>query len=293
MRNLRKATKNLLPRSLHPVMRQGRFLAWYAVRKAADSLRGKSRRFSVAVLYLTAEKSRYPATQGFVDRYRTWLGADHVNLIRIDNFHPDLPLTHVSPGVWETGGDNSSWEFSGWKRGLRSIQQLGLSPQVVVFVNDACLNHRRDELYYRMRFDWRSLTCARSGLVGCLDRSYSQHIMFGHDVSTYVRSNFFAMPFHLAGQLPWDFMQPPASTEILPVRLADPCIAQTKFLNESFRQFSEEWITKTWHRAAKPTNTNWPFLRQKWIACFNERMLTASVRALNAPVFDAQRVLWG
>jgi hypothetical protein len=214
-------------------------------------------------------------------------------LVQIDNFKPDLVPRLIGRNSWEMGGDNSSWEFSGWKRAIGTLKQLGVKADVLIFINDACLNHNRDELYYRMRFDWRCLNLARTHLVGCIDHSDCQHLLLGHDVSTFVRSNFFAMPHALAGDLAWTFAEPDLLSRILPERLSEPVISRTEELNENFRSFLENWITVRWHRSAKPTPTNWPFLRQKAVACLNERMLTAMVRQKGYPTFDATNVLWG
>jgi hypothetical protein len=170
---------------------------------------------------------------------------------------------------------------------------MGIEAEVIIFINDACLNCNRDELYYRMRFDWRCLSKARSRFAGCFDHAHSQHILLGHDVSIYVRSNFFAMSRTLAQELDWTFLSPTTLAEILPECLSNDIIEQTPYMNENFRAFSKEWITATWHRSQTPTPQNWNFLRNKWIACFNERMLTASVRKKGIPLFNAQDVLWG
>lgn len=284
---------------LRKFLQIAKFWVWYVCRQIVSPFSSSYKKFDVAILYLTAERNRYPHTRAFVEQYRRWLGKERVKLICIDNFAPTAVPRQVDDGIWEIGGDNTYWEFSGWKRAIHSLPQLGISPEVLVFINDACMNQaatvNRNALFYRMRYDWRALDRARHEMVGCIEshKSHQNHRLLGHDVSSHVRSNFFALPTILAKDLTWAEIVPPVLPRLIPEKYLDRVINSTADSSEELQQFLQDWLTKSWQRATEPNEENWPLLRQKLIAILNERMLTASVRAKRIPIYDADKIIWG
>lgn len=198
-------------------------------------------------------------------------------------------------GIWEIGGDNSYREFSGWRKGLKFVEKLGQPPNAVVFANDACLNYAHrgcDPLFFRMRFDNRSVAVSEQGLVGVVDHAPNQQVLLGHNVTSWVRSNFFCLPLKLATALPWVFIPEDILNRILPLNYEGAVLSATPDTNENLREFLTVWITREWSWVTQPSAETWPILRKKVVAILNERMLTASVRALGYDVVEASKLKW-
>lgn len=276
-------------------LRWAKLSTWLAWHKIRAFLHPKQLQFPVAILYLFAETRRYPHTKAFVERYRRWLGESRTVLLQINNLAVGVPPRYLGRGVWDCPGDNSYWEFSGWRRGLTLLDALDLKVEVVIFINDACLNFSGrgfDERFFKTRFGWPTLRRARSELVGVTNRSEDLHSLLGHDVSFWVRSNFFAMPMSAARRLPWMFIDPATLERILPRQCKDVVVPPTDDTNEAFRRFLVSWVTARWRRAEALTPENWPFFRSKLIAILNERMLTRAARSEGLPVLDVSELPW-
>jgi len=279
-------------RAFKAALRRGKFCAWWAFRAVL------SRRLDAgltAIVYVFAERERYPNSRGFIEGYRRWLGDSQTTLVCVDNLSEAKEPVQTGKGVWDIGGDNSYREFSGWRKGLKFVEKLELQPDRVVFANDACLNYAHrglDSLFFRMRFDKVGMRGARAGLLGVTERASDQHILLGQDVSSWVRCNFFCLPSKLASGLPRTFIPEDIVDRIIPPYYRGAVVNATPDTNEAFREFLTIWITRRWHRAMQPTAEAWPMLRKKLIAMLNERMLTASVRRLGYDVIEASRLRW-
>jgi hypothetical protein len=168
-------------------------------------------------------------------------------------------------------------------------------PALVLYVNDACLNYRShgwDETFFRMRFDDRSIARADRALLGMVNRAPSKHVLFGRDVSTWVKTNFFCLPLSLAQSLPWTFLDDATLARLLPAAYDGTIVNPTDDMNEDLRLFLTRWMTELWHRSTPASAETWPFLRQKLIAILNERMLTSHLRENGHTVIDAEPLLW-
>jgi hypothetical protein len=279
-------------RALRTTLRRGQYCAWRSCRALLSK---KAETGPVAILYVYADKAKYPRTRSFIEEYRRWLGERQITLVCIDNFSESAQPRQTHEGVWDIGGDNSYREFSGWRKGLRFLDELTPLPMTVVFANDACLNYAEcgaDSLFFRTRFDGRAVAQSRKGLVGLVDYAPDQQALLGHDVSSWVRSNFFCLPLKLATALPWVFISEEILDRILPLEYQGVVVSTTADTNENLRVFLTDWITREWRSATQPTAATWPILRKKLAAILNERMLTASVRAQGYDVVEASKLRW-
>lgn len=274
-------------------LRWGKYRAWQSIRAISSK---KTKAGSVAILYVFAEQGRYPKTRTFVEDYWRWLGDRKTTLVCIDNLSESKEPIQTKKGMWDIGGDNSYREFSGWRKGLRFVENLVQHPDIIVFANDACLNYADvglDPLFYRLRFDKRTIAAAsEKGLVGIVDQAPNQQILLGQDVTSWVRSNFFCLPSRLASALPWVFIPDDILNCILPLHYQGTMVNATPHTNENLREFLNIWITQRWRWAAQPTTETWPLLRNKLTAILNERMLSGTVRKLGYDIVEASRLKW-
>lgn len=244
----------------------------------------------IVVFYLYADRQKYPHSHNNVEKLLRYIGA--VTLISIDNFRVADQKKNRSFNryVFDIAGDNSFWEFSGWRKGVNfCLSEFGdCDFDVALFINDAFLNSSafgRDLRYFKNLFNVLTLACAQSGVLGQIDVSDNKHILCGYDVSSFVRSNIFAMPYGLACDLKFSYFSEDDISMLIPNTYNYGKITMpVNFMNENFRIFLEDWLTNRWQGKVQLEPKNWPIFRGKLTAILNERMLSAECRQKGYPL---------
>lgn len=247
------------------------------------------KRNKLAVLYVYADAQRYPRSYELLSRLIRRIRAFEAITVRIDNWHEHKTVTKVANNVYDISGDNTYWEFSGWKKGMAFLKERHVEPDLVMFVNDAFMNHAKagkDYKYYKSRVSTLTLRRLRGSVLGVINGSDTTHILLGYDVSTFIRSNFFVVPYNVAKKLELTFIADDIIDNILPKTYSGKIFNDTDKLNLNLKRFLEVWITQRWTRARAVTSENWGFLKSKLISILNERLLTSKIRELNVEVVN-------
>jgi hypothetical protein len=258
-------------------------------RAVAALARNGFRRRKLAVLYLYADTKKYPHTYaGLQTILRGLVGVD-VTVVKVDNFHEEKEPTCIGPNTYDMGGDNRYWEFSGWKKGVRFLEARGIEADYVLFVNDAFLNLSDmwyDPYHYRRRLTTSTLYTLGRRAIGIVDTHRRQETLKGREVSSWIRSNFFLVPYSVGRQLDLVYLNDEEIGRILPEQYEGRVTIDSPLLNSELAGFLNEWITTRWSQSQSPSAANWPFLRAKLRAILNERLLTAQLRQLGVPILD-------
>lgn len=243
----------------------------------------------LAVLYVYADKKRYPYTFNYLSRLIKRINGFEITVVKIDNFNEKKGVRRLSASHYDIGGDNTYWEFSGWKKGLSFLKEQDIEVDWVLFVNDSFLNlpnlgYHLD--FYKVRINTLLLYNMEDAVVGVIDTNMENHELLGRDVSTWIRSNLFAVPWRIAKTLELTFLDSSQIDAILPKAFTSEIFFEGKNLNSNLKRFLVKWITEDWHGGCSPTPDNWNHLRAKLIAILNERLLTAKVRESGVPMVD-------
>ena len=248
-------------------------------------------RNKLLVLYLHADANRYPHSYSQLRRLLELCGESFV--VKIDNF-----ATHsrVISSDWNTvgiAGDNSFWEFSGWKKGLSFAQQkLAGDFSHVLFVNDAFLNKTNqgsDLTYYRRLFNRINIVKIGKDVLGDVSSAPGRHILRGCQVNRWIKSSIFCVSYDTALQLPLNHLSEELLDEIIPSKFRPgPLLNPHPWLNDEFRDFVKEWLTIRWQWRLTINEQNWPLLRGKVAAIINERLLTIDLERLHCRLLTAK-----
>lgn len=249
---------------------------------------------SVAVLFLYADQGRYPHAKSDLQDVFRWHKAIDLNFISIDNFNPDKKPSIDEYGAHDIGGDNTWWEFSGWRKGLQYLTEtLQIHPDVVVCVNDAFLNRAdqgRDKRHFRRAFSPAILVEAKSAVLGTLFETDPPCEFDGEDVSPWIQTNFFAMPFDFARAHLGSALTEAQVKELFDETWSGRIFKPNTLCNPALEDLLSTWITNNWDRASAPNADNWPFLRMKLVAILNERLLCLAARKAGLGLGDVSRI---
>ena len=247
----------------------------------------------LAILYVYADRKKYPNTFDYLKKLIKRIHNFEHTIVKIDNFNEHKEVHKAGPNTYDIGGDNRFWEFSAWQKGLDFLRDRHINPDFIIFANDSFLNHEKrgkDYKYYKLRINSITLNRLNNSVLGYVDRRKESQTLLGHDVSSWVRTNMFVMPYKVAEQLELPLLGDRIINEILPTGYTKRIFKETDHLNLKLRIFLENWIVREWHQAATPTAENWDFLRSKLVSILNERMLTARIRELDLEIINMNRV---
>lgn len=243
----------------------------------------------LAVLYVYADKKRYPNTFNYLSSLIKRINGFEITVVKIDNFNENKGVRRLSDSRYDIGGDNTYWEFSGWKKGLSFLKEQDIEVDWVLFVNDSFLSlpnlgYHLD--FYKVRINTLLLYNMEDAVVGVIDTSMENHELLGRNVSTWIRSNLFAVPWRIAKTLEFTFLDSSQIDAIFPKAFKSEIFLEGNNLNSNLKRFLAKWITQDWHGGRSPAPDNWDHLRAKLIAILNERLLTAKIRESGVPIVD-------
>ena len=272
------------------MLRNLKYLLWYIYYHAATLFFVLSHeKKNLVVLYVYADSQRYPKAYRYLCRLIRRIRGFEVTIVKVDNFNEGKEVTKEGYNVYDIGGDNTYWEFSGWRKGLTFLDETGIEADVVLFVNDSFLNRSKsgyDLGYYKNRINTFSLFNLKDEALGKVDYHDELETFLGHDVSSWIRSNIFAVPKNVVDKLDFPFMDNKTIDKIFPKKFSGNIFKDTDLLSSNLKRFMEIWITLRWARVEPGSAKNWPLLRCKLIAILNERLLTSSLRRENAKIID-------
>jgi hypothetical protein len=246
----------------------------------------------LAVLYVYADKKRYPNTFNYLSRLIKRINGFEVIVVKMDNFSEHKEARKEGHNVYDIGGDNTYWEFSGWKKGMAFLQEKHIEPDLVMFVNDAFMNHSKyghDYKYYKSRVSTLTLSRLKDSVLGIIVNRNTVENMLGYNVSSFIRSSIFVVPYSIAKKLQLTFITDEIIDDIFPQEYSGRIFNDTDKLNWNLRRFLEVWITQRWAQSRAVTSENWGFLKPKLIAILNERLLTAKIREAGVRIVNMDR----
>lgn len=263
-----------------------------------DRIRRPNENLRIAVLFVYADVKAYEhSAEALTEVFR--MHPPYISpVVRIDNFNPDKEVTQIDEQTWDIPGDNTWREFSGFEKGIRFVETFENLPDVVVCVNDAFLNYARwgaDVRYFRRLFNPIVLREAQSALIGvhCVpDTPAKDHRLLGYDVSEWIRTNFFALPYSTAVDHLGPAVTEKEADELFDREWSGRMFKPNNLCSKDFEEFQIEWMTRRWRWATTPDADNWQAMRMKLIAILNERMLTATIRAAGVPMRYPERMRW-
>jgi len=96
--------------------------------------------------------------------------------------------------VVKIGGDNSSWEFSGWQKGIDFVLDENFTCDVILFANDAFYAYGWSIFEKAAEYNLPYLAHISGSALGQLDTKGYAMTALGYDVTSWLCTNSFFLP---------------------------------------------------------------------------------------------------
>lgn len=242
------------------------------------------------VLFLQYDLQKYPNSFQNFKRYIDLLDCKK-NIIIIDNLSENRIEEKIAWNIYFIGGDNSSWEFSGWDKGVAFAKQKKLNFDVVLFANDSFFSYGWSILENCARYKLPDIAYRKKAIVGQLDTKNFLMNAFGYDVSTWICTNtFFIHKEILEKVVPLAHLSDTDLDMIVSKSFDKKKFLCNNILSTSYKEMLLQWLTKDWHSKMVISEENFDFFRKKVTAMINESLLTARIRSLGYEVLSYSEI---
>lgn len=164
---------------------------------------GKRKRIRMTVIYVQYDPPKYGNSFARLTEYLARISGCNITYVIVDNkLGEDSEISRPAPDVYMVPGDNTYREFSGWQRGVDTVRELDIPTDVVLFANEAFLNPGESFLK-----DYASEALVRRVLqdmvvVGRLDSHGERCWLYAYDVSRWICTNCFFVPWSALEKIP-------------------------------------------------------------------------------------------
>src|SRR5262249_37454386 len=104
-------------------------------RSATDA--SSPERSGFQIVFAQYDRKKYPGALERLIAVMTRFESVGYSILVVDNARPEQFVHHVDDRLTHIGGDNTSWEFSAFDRGLAYLDSIGARPAVYGLVTDA------------------------------------------------------------------------------------------------------------------------------------------------------------
>jgi len=242
----------------------------------------------LAILFLEYDNGKYPNSFTRFTSYVEKIAYCHKCYYIIDNMRKKDYLLK-SCDTYRIDGDNSSWEFSGWQKGIDYLRQNNINYDAVLFANDAFFAYGWSLLEYSNKLNLCKWLLNGNSMMGHIDTKNIELEVFGNDVSNWICTNCFFLPRRIIEQIDNiisvnDEKLDAIVSNIFPGGFEEEAyIKYFKFdsgLNDNYKNMVITWLTKEWHGKFKINETTWDFFRNKLCSLLNESLLTARIKKM-------------
>jgi hypothetical protein len=235
-----------------------------------------NKKLRVLIIFLThgsVYKGAYEALLGVCGK----LGAEK-RLIVVRNDHEELPVTRKNGWIYEMGGDNSVFEFSGWQKAIQSKEAVAFSPDVYLFANDAFLVKG----FYALPVindDILAIIATRKLFGGNL-RKFGFELKYrGMKTDSYITTHFFAMSAGIVKEL-GSFVSETSAEEFMEPGYSPKVFRDNELWDPRLKKDLLFSLTHKYHEKGKRLLPGqYDFFTRKILCVVNEILLSARVNA--------------
>ncbi len=250
----------------------------------------------LAVVFLQFDRQKYSLAMERLISLISGFKSIEYTIVVVDNANPGLWFHEVSDHLIHIGGDNSSWEFSAFDRGVEFLEATNRAADVYGFATDAFLAY--GDSYLEMIDEATLRYCVElRACVGWVDSFMHDLSAFDYHYREWVRTSLFFISAEVLPQVG------PLNTTFEPDRIFGPT-AETPFLasaplNYELREHVLAWLTKeetnvrleeVWHSQLDLTGNSFDFFKAKVRAILREHLLSAKMQSRDVPCYDFRLV---
>ncbi len=221
-------------------------------------------------------KNSFELLKSYVDKFK----GCKKNYYIIDNFTEEDYFKKISENVFRIGGDNSSWEFSGWQKGVELLEENNIEYDVILFANDAFLAYGWSILEKDLNLELLRVAIRNNSAIGQVDTKGIKLEAFGQDVSNWICTNCFFMPRKIVEGIGTvvTIDENKLNKVVNKKYSKESYFLEQAPLNENYKKMAIRWLTEEWHSKFEINEKNWDRFRGKLKAMLNESLLSAKIK---------------
>ncbi len=154
---------------------------------------GKSA-ISLAVVFVEYDSVQYGDSFPQLREYLARIEHCPITYVRVDNKHEDVKPTLIEKDVYKVGGNNEYREFSGWQKGIETINSLNIPCNVVLFANEAFLKPGESFLKDYADISLLKKALDNNTIIGRIDTLGRRFFVYGYSVSQWICTNCLFVP---------------------------------------------------------------------------------------------------
>jgi|GEM_PF-217169 len=244
---------------------------------------------SLSVLYVYAEKDKYPKSFDSLLKLLDGIKGFDITVICLDNLdeRKDISkINHPTYNIHDIGGDNSSWEFSAWRKGIKFLEDKSIISDIFLFANDSFLNRAeegKDINFYKSKINTDALNNLKENeVLGELNRNFLlDTTLLGDNVSSFVRTHLFVAPMSVVNKLSLIYIDDNIINNICPKEFNGKMFNDTELIDKNLKKIFSDWIGHI-----EFNKKNWNLIRSKIKSMMNERLLTVELRKKNIKIIN-------
>ena len=238
----------------------------------------------ILILFLTYGDTYKGSLEAFIDEYCLPLKFQK-RLIVIENADENMPVRQRNDWIYEIGGDNSVFEFSGWQKAIESEPAQNFKPDVYLFANSSMhskLFHERPILNDKII----SYIYNHNLFAGNI-RKFTFPVMYkGLDLSTFITTQLFIIPKVLLKELK-NIVSEYRSEDFIKPTYSPDLFTGNVIWTELFRKTIKIALTDKYrHKKVELSPENHAFFKRKTLCIINEFMLSGRTKKLNYQMVD-------
>jgi len=239
-------------------------------------------KIKVLILFLTYG-NRYPCSLKKFLQICTRIGLEK-RLIIIKNDREEMETRQVESWVFEMGGDNSVFEFSGWQKAIDSEIAHSFAPDVYLIANDSFLKMGPANSFYTLPiFDDEIIRMV-----------YKNKLLGGHkmayplgELSPFIHTHFFLLSAEIVerlGSIVTERSSERFTKSIPPAHLFD-AFQKNEILTKRLKKYLYYNLTQRRY-GKKASLQGYEDFRRKVLCIINEMSLSARVRKIGYRIVD-------
>lgn len=254
---------------------------------------------SLAVIFLEYNRPENgPSETAFItlQNYLAKIPNCHITYLRVDNKNEKAFIQNTSKNIYTIGGDNTFNEFSGWQKGFINLTTHNIRSDLILFVNDMFLSPGESFLKDYASIELLCKSLIHDCIIGRIDSTNQQFTIYDYDVSQWVCTNCFLAPRKAIETIKDLVSIKDSLDDFLPSaypisagktlnqeKLALHLFKEDAPLNNTYKLWLVEWLTKRWHSKFEINERTWVLFRTKVRNILNESLLTARLKRAGFP----------
>lgn len=244
-----------------------------------------SKNLRVLMLFLIFGDTYKGSLEKFVNQYCLSLKSQK-RLIVIDNADERMPLRKRNDWIYEMGGDNSVFEFSGWQKAIESEPAQSFKPDVYLFANSSLYT----KPFYSMPVindDIINVVSQHKLFSGKIRKQSYKSIYEEYDLNLYIVTHLFLLHREILERL-GSIIQEDKREKFVKETYSFDMFSENNFWNEFRRKDTIADLTKKYHKKGIKVSPEYhKFFARKILTITNELLLSGRVDKLGYRIVDS------